>query len=252
MDERFLVSVITPMYNSGACIGKTIESVLFQTYLNWEMIVVNDCSNDNSLDVVCGYAKMDDRILVINNDLPSGAAVSRNVAISEAKGRFIAFLDSDDIWYPSKLEEQLSFMISNSYEFTYTAYDKFVESGEIVGHIDVPSSVSYFDLLKTCSIGCLTVMYDTEKIGKVYMPIIEKRQDYALWLRILKIVPRAYGINRSLAKYRLSPNSISSNKLNASKFQWRVYREIEGFSLIRSAYYFANYFFYGVIKTYFK
>jgi teichuronic acid biosynthesis glycosyltransferase TuaG len=247
-----LVSIITPLYNSGSFVVDTIESVLSQTYSNWEMIIVNDCSNDNSLSVVNAYAEKDARIMVVSNEISLGAAVSRNTAISLAKGRYIAFLDSDDLWSPDKLENQLEFMISNSFEFTYTAYYKVNKLGDSVGYIDVPHSVSYSDLLRTCSIGCLTVIYDCQALGKIYMPLIDRRQDYALWLRILKIIPKAYGINKPLAKYRVSSNSLSGNKFKASNYQWKVYREIEEFGLVKSLYYFLNYSFHGLIKTYLK
>ncbi|WP_245812682.1 glycosyltransferase family 2 protein [Belliella buryatensis] len=247
-----MVSIVTPLHNSSKFIIETIDGVILQSYTNWEMIIVDDCSTDNGVEIVEKLQKQDDRIKLIKNEINSGPAVSRNRAIEAARGRFIAFLDSDDIWHPTKLEEQLNFMQKNDYVFTFTAYDKINEKGEKVGHVEIPLEVAYNDLLKTCSIGCLTAMYDTRKIGKVYMPIIKKRQDFALWLKILKIVPKAYGLNRPLAKYRLTSNSVSSNKLKASKYQWKVYRHIEKLNIVSSTYYFLFYTIHGIVKKYFK
>jgi teichuronic acid biosynthesis glycosyltransferase TuaG len=247
-----LVSIITPLHQSGEFIEETISSVISQTYTNWEMIVVDDGSTDSGPEKVKNFMIKDHRVKLLKNQRNSGPAVTRNNGIEIAKGRFIAFLDSDDIWEPNKLEIQLKFMTDNNYAFTYTAYDKISENGSPFGRIDVPRQVSYTDLLKTCSIGCLTVIYDTQQIQKVYMPIINKRQDFALWLKILKKIPFAYGLNLPLAKYRLRNNSISGNKWKASQFQWKVYREIEKINFFKSAYYFSFYTFNGFIKTYLK
>lgn len=246
-----LVSIITPNYNSARFIGETIESVLAQTYTNWELIIIDDNSTDNSLEVLEQYQDHP-KIRIISNSVNSGAAICRNQAIEIAKGRFIAFLDSDDVWYPEKLEKQINFMHNNQHVFTYTAYDKINEQGNEIGHIDIPLKLNYQDLLKTCSIGCLTAIYDTNKLGKVYMPDIRKRQDYGLWLKILKQEKFAYGINTSLAKYRVRNNSISSNKLKAAGYQWKIYRDVEDLSLIKSFILMIHYTFHGVIKSFLK
>jgi len=246
------VSIITPLHNSGAFISETIDSVLAQTYTHWEMLIVDDSSVDDGPDLVRDYQKMDDRIKLLHNNKKSGPAITRNKAIEAASGRYIAFLDSDDLWLPRKLELQVDFMMKNNYSFTFTGYEKITESGIKIGKINVPKIVSYHDLLKTCSVGCLTAMYDTGKIGKIYMPLIDKRQDYALWLKILKIIPEGHGLNLLLSQYRVRGGSISSNKWNASKYQWKVYRDIEKLNYLRSAYYFSLYTFHGIIKTYFK
>lgn len=247
-----LVSIITPSYNTAQFIGATIQSVLDQDYENWELIIVDDMSSDNSLEVIKTFQAKDTRIHLIQNKKNEGAAVSRNLAIEKAKGRFIAFLDSDDLWMPNKLSTQIEFMLEHQYDFTYTAYDKINESNTSVGHISVPKKSSYHSLLRTCAIGCLTAVYDTKRVGKVYMPIIDKRQDYGLWLRLLKQVDYAYACPGVLAKYRVRTNSISSNKLNAAKYQWKVYREVEQLSLLASLWYMTTYTFNGIIKSYFK
>lgn len=241
-----------PTYNSEGYIKNTLNSIFFQTYSNWEVLITDDCSTDGTWEFLEGISKKDDRIKIFKLRINSGPAIARNYSISKAKGRFIAFLDSDDIWYPDKLKIQLNFMLENEFTFTFTAYDKINEEGNYVGSIKAPAEVTYNDLLKTCSIGCLTVIYDTSKIGKIYMPLIKKRQDFALWLKILKIIPKAYGLNTPLSKYRIMSNSVSSNKFKASNYQWKVYREIENLSVISSIYYFVYYSVNGLIKTYLK
>lgn len=247
--QNELISIITPSYKSERFISQTIESVLAQTYQNWEMIVVDDVSLDNSSDIVEKYCKKDNRIRLIKLEKNSGAAVARNRAIKEAKGRYIAFLDADDIWKAEKLEKQIYFMQKNNYSFTYTAYEKIDENGVVFGKIGVPLKVSYNQLLKTCVIGCLTVIYDTEKLDKVYMPLIRKRQDFGLWLKILKKVDFAYGINEPLAFYTVREDSISANKKSAAQFTWKLYREIEKLNLLKACYYFSHYAIRGILRT---
>lgn len=244
-----LVSIITPVHNSFSHIEDTINSVLDQTFTNWELILIDDKSADNGLTIIKKFIDQDSRIRLLKNSENRGAAISRNRGIEAANGRFIAFLDSDDIWEPNKLELQLEFMRANKYPFTFTAYRKFKEN-KIIGIQEVPAKVTHQELLKTCSIGCLTAMYDTEALGKVYMPDISRRQDFALWLKILKMTPYAYGLNVPLAKYRLRSNSISGNKFKAATYQWRVYREFEHLTFFEASYYFIHYTFFGVLKTY--
>lgn len=244
-----LVSIITPSYNSALLIVPTIKSVISQSIGNWEMIIVDDCSCDNSVEVIRSFADQDPRIKLIQLAENSGAAVARNTAIEAAKGRYIAFLDSDDAWLPNKLEKQVAFMQENSYPFTFAAYDKVNESDEIFGHVGVPDKVTYSDLLKSCSIGCLTAMYDTEFFGKVYMPLIRKRQDLGLWLKLLKKTKYAYGLNETLGFYKVRKDSISANKKSAALFTWRLYRDIEKLSLPKASYYFSHYAVRGLLRT---
>ena len=249
MGSDVLVSVVTPSYNAEKYISSTIDSVIAQTFCDWEMLIVDDCSQDSTSFLIERYAEKDSRIKLISFDVNSGAAVARNAAIHAARGRYIAFLDSDDRWLPQKLEKQLAFMEKNGIAFSYTAYEKLDYSGSVAGSVNVPLKVSYKDLLKVCSIGCLTAMYDTEKIGKIYMPLIRKRQDVGLWLRILKDTPCAYGLNEVLAQYQLRPDSISANKLNAAGYTWRLYRDVEKLSIPVAAYYFAHYAINGLVRA---
>jgi teichuronic acid biosynthesis glycosyltransferase TuaG len=246
------VSIITPLFNAEKFIEDTIQSVLNQTYENWEMLIVDDGSTDNGLELAQKHAQRDSRIKVIQLGQNHGPAKTRNKAIEMATGRFIAFLDSDDLWEAEKLTTQIEFMLLHNHAFTYTAYYKMSEDGVVGNILNVPDKIDYNSLLNTCPIGCLTVIYDTDKLGKMYMPNIKKRQDYGLWLSILKKIPYAYGINEPLAKYRVRNDSISGNKLNAAKYQWKIYREVEKLSLLKSIQCFSTYFFFGVLKTYFK
>lgn len=247
--EPYLVSIITPSYNSEKFISMTIDSVLRQTYRNWEMIIVDDASTDNTCTIIYDYCKKDNRIKLIRLKKNSGAAVARNRAIEKSKGKYIAFLDSDDIWLPEKLKIQVEFMLKNKHLFTYSAYKKIDEYGIKIGIVGVPEKISYNGLLKTCVIGCLTAVYDAEMLGKIPMPLIEKRQDFGLWLKILKKIKFAYGIKEPLALYRVRHNSISSNKKNAAFFTWKVYRNIERLNIIISIYYFTHYAIKGILRT---
>lgn len=251
MKDVGTVSIITPLYNCEKFISCTIESVLQQTYTNWEMIIVDDKSTDRSLQKAKYYARKDSRIKIIQSDKNNGAAIARNRAIKESNGHYIAFLDSDDLWLPNKLEYQVMFMFNNKITFSYTAYKKIDEDETNRGVVSVPQSVTYYDLLNTNIIGCLTAMYDASKLGKLYMPNIARRQDYALWLKILRKEGEAFGLDIPLAVYRVRDNSISSNKLKAAAYQWKVYRDIEQLNLFKSIHHFINYSYHG-FKKYIK
>ncbi|OUT08551.1 glycosyltransferase family 2 protein [Campylobacter concisus] len=242
------VTIIMPSYNSEKFIVESVESVLAQTYSNWELIIVDDCSPDDSNKIITKYVDNDSRIKLIKLQKNSGPAVARNTAIEAANGRYIAFLDSDDVWLPNKLETQINFMHDNDLAFTYSSYRLVGEDNEHLGVFITKDKISYFDMLKTCSVGCLTAIYDTEKIGKQYMPLILKRQDYGLWLKILKLIGETRGILEPLATYRIRKNSVSSNKVKAAKYQWKIYREIEKLSFLKSLYYFVFYAYNGVTK----
>ena len=242
------VTIIMPSYNSEKFIVESVESVLAQTYSKWELIIVDDCSLDDSNKIITKYVDSDCRIKLIKLQKNSGPAIARNMAIETANGRYIAFLDSDDVWLPNKLEKQIKFMQDNDLAFTYSSYKLVGEDNEDLGLFITKDKISYFDMLKTCSVGCLTAIYDTEKIGKQYMPLILKRQDYGLWLKILKLIGKTMGILEPLATYRIRKNSVSSNKVKAAKYQWKIYREIEKLSFLKSLYYFAFYAYNGIIK----
>lgn len=245
--ESKLVSIITPAYNAERFIGETIESALKQTYANWEMIIVDDCSQDETVSIVKKYMERDNRIRLVELEKNSGSAIARNTAMDHAKGRYFAFLDSDDLWLPEKLEKQVAFMESKNIAFSFTRYERVREDGTETGMISkVPPVVTYEDLMKQCVIGCLTVMLDREKIGELRMVNIRTRQDYAFWLKILRNGFLAYGLPEILAHYRLVENSISSNKVQAAKRNWYVYRQIEKQSLGKALWYFSNYAFRSV------
>lgn len=242
-----LVSVITPSFNCAESIGATIKSVQEQDYEHWEMLIVDDCSTDNTRAVVQAYADKDHRIKLITRKWNAGPAVSRNRGISHANGRYIAFLDADDMWYPQKLSKQLTFMGENEVALSYTAYRRVDESGRELGFIIPPEKLTYEELLKSCRIGCLTALYDTKRLnGKVYMPNIARRQDFALWLKIMRQIGDAHGLTEVLADYTVAANSVSSNKITAAKYQWRVYREVEKLTFTESVYYFANYAYHAI------
>jgi teichuronic acid biosynthesis glycosyltransferase TuaG len=231
-----LVSIIIPAYNCEKFIGLTLDSVIFQTYNNWEAIIVDDCSTDNTARVIKEYISKDSRIKYFRLEKNSGAAMSRNKAIDIATGRYIAFLDSDDIWVPEKLEKQINFMESNKYNFTCTGYSKIDEQGNpLKEYRSAKLKSDYNGVLKTCP-GNSTVIYDSANLGKFKIPNIKKRNDYVMWLQILKKEKFLYGYNEALGSQRMRDGSISSNKFSLIKYHWKVYREIENLSLLKSTY----------------
>ncbi len=233
-----LVSIITPTFNSALFIEDTYDSIRSQTYSNWEWIVVDDFSSDGTFEILKGLMHLDNRIKLLRNDNVMGAAVTRNRAIERASGRFIAFLDSDDLWCAIKLEKQIAFMLSHKIAFSYSAYKTINESAASSQKIiDPPEKIDYPSLLKENQIGCLTAIYDQHILGKCYMPLILKRQDYGLWLSILRQIPWAYKVPGVLAIYRIHSQSISKGKINLLKFNYRLFREIEKLSVIESLYY---------------
>ncbi|MGN8646375.1 glycosyltransferase family 2 protein [Gracilibacillus sp. HCP3S3_G5_1] len=247
--DHNLVSVITPTYNSETYIRETIESVQKQTYPNWEMVIVDDGSTDQTTSIIEAYQKEDDRIRLICLEKNQGAAVARNTAIEHAQGRYIAFLDSDDQWLPEKLERQLAFMKEHDYAFTYTGYHRVQTDGDgkiKKKEVHMPAEATYKQLLKSCVIGCLTVMLDREQITDIRMSSIRSRQDYALWLNLTRRGYTAYALQEALALYRVRSNSISSNKVKMAKQNWIVYRQIEKLSFLKSMWYFGHYAFLKV------
>ena len=246
--QNDIISIITPSYGSASFISDTVKSVLHQTYKHWEMIIVDDVSPDNSNKIIEEYIKKDSRIKLIKLKKNSGPAVARNRAIEEAKGRYIAFLDADDLWLPEKLEKQIVFMNDNKLSLSYTAYDLIDEEDKSLGTFTPPAKVSYTSMLKTNSIGCLTAIYDTKYLGKVYFPDIVKKQDFALWLKILKTTDKALGITEPLSVYRIRKVSVSSSKIKNSLFVWKIFRAHEHLNLIQSAYYFMWYTINGLVK----
>ncbi|BBM52078.1 family 2 glycosyl transferase [Leptotrichia trevisanii] len=247
--EKEKVSIIVPMYNAGKFIGKAIETVLSQTYENWEMLIMNDVSTDNSLAVVNEFAKKDDRIKVVNTEKNMGVVKGRNHLIDLARGKYIAFLDADDYWHSEKLEKQIQFMKEKNASISCTEYTRVRENGEKINEVVIKSKISYTDMLKNNYLGCLTVMYDVEKVGKRYFKELEKNEDYVLWLEIVKDVKIIYGLKENLAYYRVLDNSRSSNKVKTAKVRWEIYRKVEKLSLLKSIYYFLHYAVRAVLKS---
>lgn len=232
-----LVSIIMPAYNCADYIVESIRSVQSQTYRNWELIIADDKSTDGTVDIVRVMAEDDNRIRLLETDRNLGPAAARNRAMDVANGNYIAFLDSDDVWYPDKLQKQLDFMEANGYSFTYTAYKKINERSEYMGIvISAPGSVNYSSMLyRGDPIGNSTVIYDADKLGKFLVPDIKRRNDFALWLKIMHDCDRAYGLDEVLASYRIRSGSVSSARRGELlKYHWELYRNIEELSLVKS------------------
>ena len=244
-----LVSIITPSYNSQAFIKVCIDSVLSQTYTNWEMIIVDDKSCDESVRYIESLIKNIEKITLIVLDENVGAAEARNKALEVAQGEYIAFLDSDDIWFPNKLEEQLDFMKKNNYAFTFTSYVPVSEKmNQTFSPILVPNEIDYVGYCKNTIIGCLTVVINRTIVGDFKMPNIRSSHDMALWLLIMKRGFNAYGLNKILAQYRIVSTSNTSKKYKAAKDVWCVYTKIEKLSILKSAWYFVHYAYNAMAK----
>lgn len=240
MNTSEMISVITPVYNAEEFLIETIESVLNQTYDNLEYLLIDDCSDDNSPSIIKEYSKKDNRIKYIRLEQNSGAAVARNTGLENAKGRYIAFMDSDDVWYLDKLEKQINFM-SEDIAFTYTKYERISEEGKFLGAPSFPQKLNYSGLLKNTAIACSTVLIDRKIIGDFRMPLVRKGQDTATWLQILKNHGYAYLVDEVLSQYRAREGSLSENKLSALKRTWNTYRNIEKLPLHKAIYYFIYY-----------
>lgn len=234
MQDYGLVSIITPTYNCGRFIGETIESVKSQSYCNWEMLIVDDCSTDNTQEIVESYAKNDPRIQYHCLEKNSGAAVARNTALKLAKGSWIAFLDSDDLWKPQKLERQLKFMIDNNYKFSYTEHDSINEDGSQTRmYVTGPSHVNKLGMFCFCWVGCLTVMYKND-IETIQIPNLKKNNDYAIWLKVIKYYD-CYLLKENLSTYRIRKGSISHDKLsNLIRSHYELYRISEKMNPLES------------------
>lgn len=213
MDDYGLVSIITPTWNCAGFICDTIRSIQKQTYPNFEVLIQDDCSSDGTDKVVQPYIFNDKRIKYKCNNQNSGAAITRNNALKRAKGRWIAFLDSDDLWEPEKLEHQIKFMVKNNYAFSYHEYSEISEGGRDLGVlVSGISKVSKFDMFACCWPGCLSVMYDAEKIGLIQINDVRKNNDTAMWLKVVRKAP-CYLLKENLARYRRRKVSITPKPL---------------------------------------
>ena len=229
------VSIVMPVYNAEKYISEAIESILGQTYDNWELLVVDDCSTDRSSQILQKYAELDKRIKPSFLRQNSGAAAARNEGIKRASGKYLTFLDSDDIWLKDKLKKQVGIMEKEGYVFSFTSYGLMDEQGNQINRkVIAPRTLTYSQALTTTVIWTSTVMLDVSQTGLIEMPLLRAGQDTATWLQILKNIPCAYGIDQILSMYRQVPTSISHNLKRRLKRQWDIYRLVEQFSFIKS------------------
>lgn len=247
-----MVSIIVPVYNIEKYIKETIACVRCQTYENWELLLVEDCSSDGTVKVIEEYLEQvkDDRIRLMKQKTNVGAARTRNRGLMEAAGRYIAYLDADDLWLPEKLERQLAFMEEKQAAFSFTAYEFADEEGRGMGRVvKVPPTLTYKEALKNTTIFTTTVIFDTEKISKdlLEMPVI-KSEDTALWWKVLRNGYVAYGLNENLVKYRRAGKTLSSNKLEAIRRIWNLYRKAEGLGVFSSVYHFCFWAVHAVMR----
>lgn len=243
------VSIIMPSYNAAKFIAASIQSVIEQTYNNWELLITDDCSKDDTVKIVEQFLEKDNRIKLFSTGKNSGPACARNKSLENATGKYIAFLDSDDIWGSNKLETQLKFMIEKNIAFSFSSYSVMKEDGTPTGNtINVPKVIGYHGYLRNTIIGCLTVIIDREKTGDFIMPNIKTSEDMALWLNIMKRGFKAWGLQIPLAQYRVVSNSLTSKKWKEAKYVWKVYREIEHINPIYSTICFVGYVINAIIK----
>lgn len=248
--QKNKVSIITPMYNAERFIGETIRSVINQAYTNWEMLIIDDGSKDSGNSIVEKWKDKDNRIQLYSQK-NAGSAAARNSGIRRAIGQYIALLDADDTWNPDFLEKQIELMKEKNALLVYSSHTRIDENGvEILKPFIVPEKVDYYDLLKTCSISCLTGLYDTSVYGKFYLPEDMKslRDDYVYWLGIIKKTKVAYGNKEVLANYRIIKQSASRKKSKVIIPHFKVFYKVEKLGLIRSLYYLANWAFISYFK----
>lgn len=249
MKDYGLVSIITPSWNCGRFVEETLQSILAQTYTHWELLFQDDCSTDNTQQIVLAYAEKDARIKYACNPQNSGAAITRNNALKRAKGKWIAFLDSDDLWLPNKLEEQLKFMVDNNYAFSYTNYSEINEQSHELGKIITgPKHITKYGMYAYCWPGCLTVMYNQEIVGNIQIKHIEKNNDYALWLKVIQHAD-CYLLNKTLAHYRKRIGSISNHSyVQLIKWHYRLFKIAEDSSTNTAVFFTTINLVFGIIK----
>lgn len=250
MQDYGLVSIITPTWACADFIAETIKSVQCQTYQNWELLIQDDCSKDNTLEVVRPYMEADKRIKYECNPKNSGAAITRNNALRRAKGKWIAFLDSDDLWHRQKLEKQLAFMVEKKCHFSYTGYEEMNEESNTTGiSISGPEHITKLGMYCFCWPGCLTVMYDREHVGLLQIADIKKNNDYAMWLKVIQKAD-CYLLDECLAKYRRGRQGSVSTHGYATMIRWhyKLWREAMGMTMISSLFWTGMNLVCGVFK----
>lgn len=244
-----MVSIVVPVYNAESFLGETVQSVENQTYRNWELLLVDDGSTDQSGKIIDELAEKDSRIRAFHIK-GGGAAAARNHGTEEACGRYLAFLDADDLWNENKLEQELDYLCEKKAAFVFTGYEFADETGKGTGKIvSVPEKLTYREALKNTTVFTSTVLFDMKKTGRdlLYMPLV-KSEDTALWWKILRSGHEAYGLNENLVKYRRSPKTLSSNKIEAVRRIWNLYRGQEKLSVLQSCYYFCFWAVHAVLR----
>ena len=236
-----LVSVIMPAYRGGDLIRRSVGSVQAQTIPDWEILIVDDCSPDDTYERLIGLSREDMRIRVFQTPVNSGPAVARNIALENARGTYAAFLDSDDFWMEDKLERQIAFMERKNAAFSCTAYDRVAEDGTVINRVTPYEKADYNRVLYCANpVGNSTAMIDRRILGDLRVPLIRKRNDFALWLKALKITDYVYGMSDCLTRYSVRTGSVSSNKVELLRYQWELYRKVEGLDLGRTMLAFAG------------
>lgn len=232
-----LVSIVTPVYNAGKVLERTIQSVITQSYEKWELLLIDDCAKDNSAEIIQHMAENEPRIKYFKLEQNSGAAVARNIGIKEARGQYLAFLDADDYWLENKLQRELELMRNNKCSFVYAATQMIDQDDQKIGsYTPVPEWTDFKHLLKRTVIATSTVLLDMSKVGDFSMPLRRSGQDYATWLLLLRRVGKAYGINEPLTLYRISPKSLSSNKFKSIKQVYDIQTKNEGLNPLNAGY----------------
>ena len=237
MEREPLISIITPNYNCASFIAETIESVLAQTYKNWEMLIQDDCSSDGSLEIALSYAEKDPRIKVESNTKNAGAAISRNNAIRRSQGEYLSFLDSDDLWVPTKLEKQIKFMQTNNCDFCYAGYEHINKNGDsMLIQAKAIKHLTYRRLLLHCWTGCLTVIYKQDLSNKIYGPVLKNCNDHGLFLKVMPHIKNAMGISECLGMYRIREGGKKKKKTGKLKSFFQLFHDIEGLNYITATF----------------
>ncbi len=241
MQDQVAVTVLMPVHNAAATLRDAVGSVRGQSRGDWELILIDDASTDGSGALAQDLAGEDGRIRLLTLPHNQGAAAARNHGLALARGRYIAFLDADDLWHPEKLARQLDFLARTGAALSFTGYSRVAADGRRIASVQVPDAVDHATLLRRNLLGCLTVIYDSARCGPVPMPGLRRQHDFALWLDLTRRFGPARGLNQDLATYRVAPGSLSGSRLAAARDLWRVYRQCEGLSFLRTLGYFGGY-----------